>query len=124
MEWDFRELEWIEENKLVLEDKNLESAYQRLMYSRLDSPEKKHLAIGLALVFDLPIILKISKDGCRTHLLVEELGPGYTIGSNSYHYPKSENILIRDYTSDLRKLGLSENLILKVISKIKIRSQG
>ena len=62
MKFNETQLKWIEENKELINNRNLDKLRPKILYEDIENYEKRQLLVGLAIIFDLPMeILRTRK---------------------------------------------------------------
>lgn len=122
MEWNKQELEFLQEHRKVIDDGNFTDIRVELFsYDFLDTQEKKHLLMGIAVVTDIDIVVEVLHDFRTRLMLVDREGNKQRIAINDYtHNPDTEQMR-NDYGDDLFSIGCSPDLIKKVFEKMEIR---
>ena len=125
MEWSQTEAQFILDHKSEIESKNIETVFENLVnFSNLRYSQIRHLALGLAIVFNLEIIYEV-KPSYKTMLFIKlpNKGLGNRLKITRIDYTKDAytNVnVVYDLKHDLKDFNCSENLISQVLSRMKV----
>lgn len=121
MEWNRLQIQFVLDHKDLIEEKDWDELYLRSV-SPLSPSERRHLMLGIAIVAGLVIELRIESSKYGLFVLTGS-GEEVTVLRPTQEVPHSDSALMKKLETDLKTIGLSEDLIVKVIGRMRVKRQ-
>ena len=118
MEWNQLQIQFVLDHKDLVEKEDWDELYLRSV-SSLTPFERRHLMLGIAIVAGL--VIELDVDSSRYGLFVlTGSGEKVTI-LQQREVPTSDLDLMKKLETVLRTMGLSKDLIVKVIGRMRVK---
>ena len=124
MEWNQDQIQFLLDNKDVIEKEDWSEFWARSYQSSLSLNERKHLLLGISVLKGLPITLRVKPildEGVSSKLDVElDVDLKVVIARMDFDETWSDSEIMKEYSESLKYKGLSQYLIEEVWSKVKV----
>lgn len=123
MKFNETQLEWIEKNKELIDNRNLDKLRSKLMYEDMENFEKRQLLVGLAIIFDLPMeICKKTKNGSPQTfypLYINGMGDRIKLIEFGCIGNPGKNYIREEIYNKLRNNGIEGQMLREVMKKVE-----
>ena len=123
MKFNETQLNWIERNKELINNRDLAKLRPRILYEDIENYEKRQLLAGLALIFDLPLeILKAKKkNSTLTYfpLFINGWGDRIKLVEFSCMGDPGKSTVIDSLKAKLVTEGIDGEILKRLMEKVK-----
>ena len=120
MEWNRLQIQFLLDNKDLVEKEDWDEFYTRAIGSSLSPFERRHLMAGIAIVAGLDLELDIHSSGYGL-FVITKTGNDIAIFRRSSVTYLSDVTIMRSLSEDLKTMRFSSDLITSVIGKMKVK---